>query len=334
MQAILMTASGAPNVLQWREVPTPTLQSDTQMLVRIKAAGVNPIDTKLRKRGTYAPNRMPTILGCDGAGIVEAIGSGVRRYGIGDAVYFCHGGIGIQPGTYAQYTVIDELFAAPKPTSLSFGEAAAAPLALITAWESLFERASLAANNRVLIHAGTGGVGHLAIQLAKHAGATVYTTVSSNEKAAFVQQLGADYALLYRQEDIVARLMEETHGAGVDIALDTVGGDTFAATFPAVKIYGDLVTLLEPPVDCNWKEARLRNLRISYELMLTPMLYNMTAMQHHQADILARCTTLFDSGELRIHIARQFPLQDAAQAHELIETGSIQGKIVLLSDDI
>lgn len=332
MKAIVMTAPGAPDVLQLREVPMPTLHSDSALLVRIKAAGLNPLDAKLRKRGTYFPDRMPTILGCDGAGIVEATGKSVRRFKTGDAVYFCHGGIGDQPGNYAQYTVIDEQFAAPKPTTLSFSEAAAAPLALITAWEALFDRTALTPTDRVLIHAGAGGVGHIAVQLAKHHGATVYTTVSSEEKASFVRQLGADCALLYRQEDIVARLKAETQGLGVDIAFDTVGGNTFAATFPAVKIYGDVVTLLEPPADCNWKEARLRNLRISFELMLAPMLYNLAPAQRHQAAILARSVALFDAGALRIHVAQEFTLAEAAKAHALIESGSVQGKIVLRMD--
>lgn len=332
MKAIVMTAPGAPDVLQLREMPMPTLQSEHDLLVRIKAAGVNPIDTKLRKRGTFFPERMPAILGCDGAGVVEAVGKAVRRFKVGDAIYFCHGGIGGHPGNYAQYTTIDERFAAAKPASLSFSQAAAVPLVLITAWEALFDRATLIAGDHVLIHAGAGGVGHIAIQLAKHHGATVYTTVSSEEKATFARQLGADHTLLYRQGDIVARLMEETKGLGVDIAFDTVGGNTFAATFPAVKVYGDVVTLLEPPVDCNWKEARQRNLRISYVLMLTPMLLGLTSAQQHQADILSRSTPLFDEGRLRIHVAQEFALEDASKAHALIESGSVKGKIVLLID--
>lgn len=332
MKAIVMTAPGAPDVLQLREMPMPTLQSEHDLLVRIKAAGVNPIDTKLRKRGTFFPERMPAILGCDGAGVVEAVGKAVRRFKVGDAIYFCHGGIGGHPGNYAQYTTIDERVAAPKPASLSFSQAAAVPLVLITAWEALFDRAALIAGNHILIHAGAGGVGHIAIQLAKHHGATVYTTVSSEEKATFTRQLGADHALLYRQGDIVARLMEETKGLGVDIAFDTVGGNTFAATFPAVKVYGDIVTLLEPSVDCNWKEARQRNLRISYVLMLTPMLLGLTSAQQHQADILSRSTPLFDEGTLRIHVAQEFALEDASKAHALIESGSVKGKIVLLID--
>ena len=139
MKAVLMTDVGDPEVLQLQEVPDPTIQQDTEILVRLRAAGVNPIDTKLRRRGTFYPDQMPAILGCDGAGVVEAVGSGVQRFRVGDEVYFCQGGLGSKPGNYAQMVVVDERFVAPKPASLSF----IAPLVLITAWESLFDRGRL-----------------------------------------------------------------------------------------------------------------------------------------------------------------------------------------------
>ncbi|MEI6430131.1 MAG: alcohol dehydrogenase catalytic domain-containing protein [Pseudanabaena sp. ELA607] len=167
MKAILMTAAGAPPVLQSEDVPLPQIQSQTEILVRLKAAGVNPIDTKLRQRGTFYPDQMPAILGCDGAGIVEAVGPAVTRFQRGDEVYFCDGGLGNTTGNYAEFTVVEERCVAFKPKSLSFIEAAAVPLALITAWESLFDRGRLEEGRKVLIHGGAGGVGHLAIQLAK-----------------------------------------------------------------------------------------------------------------------------------------------------------------------
>ncbi|MCA1991991.1 MAG: alcohol dehydrogenase catalytic domain-containing protein, partial [Coleofasciculus sp. S288] len=197
MKAVLMTAAGEPEVLQLQDVPQPKLQNDTQILVRLHAAGVNPIDTKLRQRGTFYPDQMPAILGCDGAGVVEAAGSNVQRFRVGDEVYFCAGGLGKSgTGNYAQYTVVDERLVALKPTSLSFSEAAAAPLVLITAWESLYDRGRLEAGRKVLIHAGAGGVGHVAIQLAKLRGTEVCTTVGSQEKARLVRQLGADHPIL------------------------------------------------------------------------------------------------------------------------------------------
>lgn len=331
MKVIMMTAQGAPDILQLRELPVPTMGAQ-DLLVRIKAAGVNPVDTKLRARGTYFPERMPAILGCDGAGVVEAAGPEVQCFKPGDAVYFCNGGIGGHSGTYAEYAVIDERLAAPKPRSLSFAEAAAAPLVLITAWESLHDRARIKENDRVLIHAGAGGVGHIAIQLARLQGARVATTVSNAEKAEFARGLGAECVINYRETDFVKKTKEWSGEAGVDVALDTAGGATFARTVHALRYAGDLVTLLQPGSDMDWKEARLRNLRVSFELMLSPMLYELFETQRYQAEVLRRCAALFDAGKLRIHVARTFPLEQAAEAHRVIEAGGMIGKVVLTVD--
>ncbi len=331
MKAVLMTAAGEPEVLQLQEVPDPMIHTYTEILVRLHAAGVNPIDTKLRKRGTFYPDQMPAILGCDGAGVVEAVGANVQRFRVGDEVYFCAGGLGAKLGNYAEMAVLDERFVAHKPASLSFAEAAAAPLVLITAWESLYDRGRLEPGQKVLIHAGAGGVGHVAIQLAKLRGAEVCTTVGSQEKARLVRQLGADNPILYKQTDFVQAVLDWTGGEGVNLAFDTIGGKLFYDTFPAVRVYGDVVTILEPdPAHFNWKTARSRNLRISLELMLTPLLEGLVAAQQHQADILQQCATWIDEGRLKIHLGQTFPLQDATAAHKAIETGSTTGKIALI----
>jgi NADPH:quinone reductase len=329
MKAILMTAAGEPEVLQVAEVPIPQIQSPKEILIELKAAGVNPIDTKLRRRGTFYPERMPAILGCDGAGVVVAIGVGVQRFAVGDEVYFCNGGLGGHPGNYAEYATVDERFVSHKPSSISFAVAAAAPLVLITAWEALYDRGRLEAGRRVLIHAGAGGVGHVAIQLAKLQGADVCTTVSTAQKAEFVRGLGADKVILYKEEDFVTATLNWTNGEGVELALDTVGGSVIAATFPAVQIGGDLVTLLEPDPTTSWKVARNRNLRFSFELMLTPMLQGLVDLQAHQAHILSECTRLVDEKKLKIHVSQEFPLAEAANAHRLLETGSLTGKLVM-----
>jgi len=332
MKAVLMTAAGSPEVLQVQDVQNPGVVplGETKLLIRLRAAGVNPIDTKLRKRGTFYPDQMPAILGCDGAGVVEAVGAGVQRFRVGDAVYFCLGGLGAYQGNYAEYTVVDERFVARKPSSVSFAEAAAAPLVLITAWEALYERGRLEPGERVFIHAGAGGVGHVAIQLAKLKGASVCTTVSSQEKADFVEQLSADHVIFYQQTDFVQAVLDWTEGEGVDLAFDTVGGETFHQTFPAVRVYGDIVTILEPDANTVWKAARMRNLRISLELMLTPMLQGIVAAQQHQAEILEQCAKWIDAGKLKIHVGKTFLLEEAVKAHQLQETGSMTGKIVLL----
>ncbi|MGQ9838891.1 MAG: zinc-dependent alcohol dehydrogenase family protein [Cyanobacteriota bacterium] len=329
MKAIVMHVPGGPEVLQLQEVPDPQIRGDRELWIRLKAAGVNPIDTKLRQRGTFYPEEMPAILGCDGAGIVEAVGPDVRHFRVGDAVYFCQGGLGRQAGNYAEAVVVDERFVAPKPRSLSFAEAAAAPLVLITAWEALYDRGRLQAGQTVLIQGGAGGVGHVAIQLAHLRGAKVATTVSTSDKAEFVRALGADLPILYRQTDFVTAVLDWTEGKGVELALDTVGGAVLEHTFSAVKIYGDVVTLLTPDPKTDWRLARERNLRVGLELMLTPMLKQLIDAQQNQAEILRQCAHLIDQGRLQIKLSSTFPLAEAAAAHQLLEQGSALGKIAL-----
>ena len=329
MKAFVMTAPGEPEVLELQTVPDPAPPQGTQLLIRLRAAGVNPIDTKLRQRGTFYPDRMPAILGCDGAGTVEAVGPLVERYRPGDGVYFCYGGLGNQPGTYADYTIVEERWVAPKPECLSFAEAAAAPLVLITAWEALYDRARLQAVQTVLIHGGAGGVGHVALQLARLQGAKVCTTVSDATKAAIVESLGADWIIRYRETDFVQAALKWTEGKGVHTALDTVGGPLLEQTFGAVRVYGDVVTILAPAAQTDWKVARDRNLRISLELMLTPQLQGLLDAQKHQVRILEDCSRWFDQGLLKIHVSDRFPLAEAAAAHRCLQQGGRIGKIVL-----
>lgn len=329
MQCILMTQPGTPDVLQLADTAAPQINKDTEVLVRIHAAGVNPVDTKLRSRGTYYPDRMPAILGCDGAGVIEAVGSGVRHFKPGDEVYYCYGGIGGHPGNYAEYNVVEESVLALKPSRLDFATAAAAPLVLITAWESLHDRARMKRGDTVLIHAGAGGVGHVAIQLAKAAGCRVITTVSSPSKSELVKRLGADQVLHYRDEDVTTRVLELTDGKGVDISFDTVGGKVFEQCFKTTKPYGDIVSLLQPGADCDWKQPRMFNQRVSLELMLSPLYYGWSAALAHHGEILRECAQLFDSGQLHLHMATTLPLAEAAQAHRLLEQGGMSGKIAL-----
>ncbi len=328
MQAILMTKAGAPDVLEYREIETPKIDSNSELLIRLQAAGVNPIDTKLRQ-GLYPMDNLPAVLGCDGCGIVEAVGSEVSKFQTGDEVYFFHGGIGAIQGNYAEYRTIEECFVALKPESLSFTEAAAAPLALITAWESLHDRAQIKAGQKVLINAGAGGVGHLAIQLAKIAGAEVCTTASSEEKADFVRSLGADMVINYKDQDFVEVIMEWTDGNGVDIVMDNVGGEWIEKSFPAIAHYGHFVTLLQPDKNTDWTVARQRNIGIHLEIMLSPLLFDLKHAQKHQTFILEECARYFDEGKLKIHISKSMPLAEAATAHADIETGTTTGKIVL-----
>jgi NADPH2:quinone reductase len=324
-----MTAVGEPEVLQLQEIQTPIVANDTEALVRLKAAGVNPIDTKLR-HGLYPMDNLPAILGCDGAGIVEAIGSDVSQFKPGDAVYFFYGGNGNIQGNYAEFITLDERFLAHKPASLDYVHAAAAPLVLITAWEALFDRARICSGKTVLVHAGAGGVGHVAIQLAKLAGASVCTTVSTEEKATFVRKLGADKTINYQEQNFVEAVLDWTDGKGVDIVMDNVGGPLIELSFPAVCHYGDMVTLLQPDSSVDWTVARQRNIRFGYEIMLSPQLFGLEEAQRHQTWILEECIKYFDDNQLLVHISQTLPLSDANIAHIKIEEGSTTGKIVLM----
>ncbi len=330
MHAILMTRPGAPEVLEARELPLPELPSPHHVRVRLHAADINPVDTKLRKGGTYYPDRLPTVLGCDGAGVVEATGSAVTRFRAGDAVYFFHGGIGGEPGNYAQYNVVHEDHLARMPENLSFTEAAAVPLVLITAWEALYDRARLQAGEHVLIHAAAGGVGHVAVQLAKLHGAHVAATASGATKADFVRALGAERIIDYKSEDFVKAALDWTNGAGVDTTFDTVGGETFCRSFAATKVYGNVVTLLQTTCDDKaMKLARLRNQAIHYELMLTPLHLGLADARRAQTRILEEGARLIEQGKLKVRVSQEFPLVQAVEAHRLIEAGHSTGKIVL-----
>ena len=330
MYAIQMTAAGpADEVLKEVDIPEPEITSPTQIKVQLKAAGVNPIDTKLRSRGLLFPDALPAILGCDGAGIVMETGSEVTRFKVGDSAWFCQGGLGGAPGNYAEMTVLEQTAAELMPVTLEFEEAAALPLVLITAWEALFDRAGLTGGQTVLIHAGAGGVGHVAIQLAKSVGARVATTVSTSEKADIVRQLGADHVILYQDTDVLEAVMEWTCGRGVDVVLDTVGGDTFRHSLDAACVYGRIVTLLDPGKDIDWKTARNKNLSISFTLMLTPLLQDLPEARAHQGEILRRCAELISDKKLAPLVSMTLPLSQAVRAHQLIEAGHTQGKIVL-----
>jgi NADPH2:quinone reductase len=328
MQSIIMTDIGDPDVLKFRDSPEPNITQPTQIKVKLVAAGVNPVDTKIRRHGIFYEQSLPAILGCDGAGEVLEIGDAVSRFKIGDKVWFCHGGLGREQGNYAQYTVLDERWASLMPQNYSFTEAAALPLVLITAWGALFDRGGLQAGQTVLIHAGAGGVGHVAIQLAKLKGARVITTVSSEKKREFVKQLGADEAVIYGEQGFVNAVNQLTDNKGADLVFDTVSPAVFKESIKATAHFGRLVTLLDPG-EIDLAEARLRNLLIGFELMLTPMLRDLPEARDKHIEILNQCAVYADQGRLKTHISAVLALKDAAKAHELIEQRHTSGKIVL-----
>ncbi|MBI5429973.1 MAG: zinc-dependent alcohol dehydrogenase family protein [Nitrosomonadales bacterium] len=334
MKAVLMTAAGGPDVLAMYDVNKPELPSPHHLRVKLAAAGVNPLDTKLRTKPVYYPDKLPAILGCDGAGTVEKTGSAVTRFKEGDTVFFCNGGIGgnqgDEPGCYAEYTTVHEEYCAATPANLGLQDAAGLPLVLITAWEALVERANLQAGQTILIHGGTGGVGHIALQLAKHLGAKVAVTVSDDKKEGLAQGLEADKIVRYKEMDFVVDVEEWSGGKGVDVVLDTIGGDTFLRSMNVTRIGGKIVTLLSTPMSLeDTQKARFRNLAICYELMLTPQVLKQHDERIRQRKILEKGAQLIESGEMGVLVSYALPLREAAEAHRIIERGHVLGKIIL-----
>jgi NADPH:quinone reductase len=334
MKAILLTVPGNADVLQLQEIARPQLPTPHHLLVKLSGAGVNPIDTKLRANPVYYPDKLPCILGCDGAGIIEETGSAVTRFKPGDQVYFCNGGFGDEPGCYAEYTTVHEEYCAKKPANVSLQDSAALPLVLLTAWEALVMRANLKADQTILIHAGAGGVGHIAVQLAHHLGARIAVTVSNPQQAGLLHGLGAEKIILYKEQDFVAETRSWTNGIGADVVLDTVGGETFLCSLNAARIGGKLVSILATPLTAaDVQLARLRNLSLCYELMLSPQILKLHDERIRQRDILEQGAALVEAGKLGVLVSHKLPLKQAAEAHHLIETRGRTGKIVLTMDE-
>jgi NADPH:quinone reductase len=333
MRAVQMTAVGGPEVLRLVELPEPEVADEQAVKVRLRAAAINPADCKQRSLGV-ARGSLPVVLGADGAGVVESTGPGVRRFRAGDEVYFCDGGWGLAPGTYQEVKVIDECYLALKPQRLSFIEAAAAPLVTITAWEALRERARVAKDQHVLVQAGAGGVGHMSVQIARLAGARVATTVRTGPKTDLASSLGAELCIDYTQEDVAARVRDWSGMDGADVVHDTVGGKTFTACFSLTRPYGDLVSNVESP----WEDAAVsamhdRNLRVSFTWMPAPSVFGWGTQRERQRMILEQAAGHFDAGELRVQVGATLPLERAADAHRMQESGEVIGKVVLTMDN-
>jgi NADPH:quinone reductase-like Zn-dependent oxidoreductase len=305
MKAIRIHGFGGPEVLQLDDVPIPQPGAD-ELLVRIRAAGVNPVDYKIRRGAVpwVTPEMLPIILGRDLSGTVE--GAGVGAFGQGEAVYAMLGGI--DRGSYAQYVVVKPNEAARKPARLSHIEAAAVPLAALTAWQGLFDHGHLEAGQTVLIHGGSGGVGHFAIQFAKIKGATVLTTVSG-QNLDFVTELGVDRAIDYQSQRF------EEIARDVDLVLDLVGGETQERSWSVLKPGGMLVSALGEPSREKAMQHRARG--IGYRAQAN-------------AGQLAEIGRLIDQGKVHPAVMAAYPLAEAREAHEQLERGHVRGKIVLV----
>jgi len=323
-----MAQTGGPDVLVYQPVTLDWPAGDTDVLVRIHAAGVNPADTFFRQFGPYIGDGRGCILGHDGAGVIQAVGPGVQGLKPGDRVCFCNGGVGSDPGTYGEHAVVPAALLAKLPDAISFRNAAAFGLVFITGWEALVERARVTTGDMVLIHGGAGGTGQVAVQIAKGLGARVATTVSSVEKAAIAARCGAELAIEYPRQDVGRAIADWTNGAGVKMVLDNAGAEVFQQSLRMLAPYGHLVTLMGMPGDVD-DTAYNANLSIHNVMMLTPMWQGLQAQRLRQAEILRTGLEWLADGRLKMDIRAEFALKDAAEAHRLLEKGGNTGKIVL-----
>jgi NADPH2:quinone reductase len=307
------------------EIPRPEPAPD-QVLVRVLASGVNQLDTKIRAgKANHAQQPLPAVLGLDMAGIVEAVGSAVTQFRPGDEVYGMVGGVGGLQGTLAEFVAASADLISLKPKSLSMREAAALPLITITAWEGIVDRAKVERGQKVLIHAGAGGVGHIAVQLAKSRGAEVFATVSTDKKH-FAERFGA-ISIDYRELSVEQYVAAHTKGRGFDVVYDTVGGATIDASFIAVKRYtGHVVSCL------GWSRHSLaplsfRGATYSGVFTLLPLLTGVD--QAHHGNVLREAAVLADSGKLKPLVnSQEFSGEHIEDAYELVKSGAT-GRVVV-----
>lgn len=326
MQVQLIREFGAPDVFEAAEIDTPT-PGPGQLLVRQIASSVNPVDTKLRAAGPPIAPELPGVLGCDVAGVVEAAGEGVTGFKKGDAVYGCAGGLRGRGGAYGEYIAVDAAFMAFKPEALSWRETAALPLVTITAWEAMVDRTRIAPGDHVLIHGGAGGVGHIAIQLAKAQGARVAATISSAAKADIARRMGADETINYREESVEDYVQRLTSGRGFDVVFDATGGSDIATSFAGVRVNGQVATIVSQ-YEADLTPMHTKSLTLHAIFMLTSMLHGVHP-QHH-AEILTKAAALAATDQLKPLLdERRFTLGDVAAAHSHLEAGAAVGKIVI-----
>lgn len=312
MKAMLIRDFGGPDVFYAGEVERPQ-PGPHDVLVKVYATSVNPVDYKIRQAGASIGIKPPTVIGYDVSGVVEEIGAEVRDFKVGDEVYYTPEIPGIL-GSYAEYHIANEAIVSRKPANLSHTEAASLPLAGGTAWDALITRTKLQPGETVLIHGGTGGVGSLAIQIAKAAGAYVYTTCSGSN-ADFARKLGADRVIDYKTEDFVEIIQKETQSVGVDVAFDAFGGDLFSRSIQVVKPHGRIVGIVSTTGDLNG--AFYKNITIHF-LFLQRARYKLDALRN-----------LIERGLVKPVVDSVMPITQIADAHSRLEHGGVKGKIVL-----
>ena len=315
MKAVVINEFGGSDTLQIvhdHPIPKP---DNNEIRIRIHAAGINPVDWKIREGmlSEMFPHQFPIILGWDVAGTVDAVANEDSRFKVGDAVYSYVRKPIIQDGAYAEYIVVDEDSVAHKPQSLLFNEAAAVPLAALTAYQALFDKHELTANHTILIHAAAGGVGHFAVQLAKLAGATVIATAGTTNKE-FLADLQADEIIDYNKQDFV-EVIKQKFPNGIDRVLDGVGGDVQNRSIEVLKAGGHMVSITTVPD----KEKIVAVGATSRHHFVVP--------NSKQLEILAN---LFDSNKLKVHVEKLYPLNEVLLALQHSQRGHTRGKTVLV----
>ncbi len=327
MKAMVLKKYGPDADFTLADVPRP-VETAGQVLVKIAASSVNTVDTMIRQLGQeglpFSPD-LPAILGMDFAGTVEAVGEGVEGFAVGDEVYGCAGGLGELQGALAEYMVADARLLALKPKSLSMREAAALPLVGITAYEGLM-RANLRAGQRVLVHGGAGGVGHVALQLAAHLGAQVFATGSGDKSLKVIENLGA-VAIDYTKETVADYVNNYTGGFGFDVVYDSVGGANMTNSFAAAALNAQVATTVSL-VEIDLALAHFKGLSLHVVFMLIPMLHDLKREDH--GSILRNLSRIVDDGGLKPLLDPQsYALEDAGKAHARLMSGEAVGKVVV-----
>lgn len=312
MKAMVINSYGDTNVFEYKEMPVPKPKG-RELLVQVFSTSVNPVDIKIRKGLVQTGLKPPQILGFDVSGVVVETGEKVVDFKIGDEVYYLPRIIGSQ-GAYAEYHLVEEEIVARKPSNLSHLEAAAVPLVASTAWDSLVERCKIKLGESILIHAGAGGVGSIAIQLSKLLGLFVIATCRS-ANFDFVKNLGADILIDYRSQDFVQAVMKETKGEGVDVVFDTIGGENLTKSFDVLRPYGRIASIVR--VDANIQPAFAKNISIHPVFVQSG---------RQKLDIIR---DLLERKRLKPVIDSAIQLKDVPKAHEKLEKGGVKGKIVV-----
>ena len=327
MKAMIINEFGGSDVFEAAEIAKPVVKAG-HLVVKVAATSVNTVDTMIRQMGDdLAPlsPALPGVLGMDFAGIVESVGEGVTDFSIGDEVYGCAGGLADLQGALAEYMLADAKLVAHKPKSISMREAAAIPLVGITAYEGLV-RAGVRQGQKVLVHGGSGGVGHIALQLANYFGAAVYSTGGGDLQSTLIEKLGAT-AINYKTETVTDYVEKHTQGAGFDVVFDSVGGANLANSFDAAALNGQVATTVSM-LEVDLTPALFKGLSIHVVFMLIPMLHNHKRKQH--GDILTKLAEIVDAGKLTPIIDEQtFSLTEVGKAHARLATGQAIGKVVV-----